>query len=168
MRPSNSRMQANSGKHEGQGPSWGFAVGPTGILVIRCWYLLLAQAFACFVVMLFVLVNPALIVPGLPLGLYFLWCLYLEVLGVSVAEDSVTYPVRLGIDTGIFPLFRKTVQMSNVLQASSRREKEGIRIAYLSGEFGQAKLLFDTKGGRDRFFAILNTRFPNVKIYRWT
>jgi hypothetical protein len=105
---------------------------------------------------------------GLLFGLYCAWGFFLEVRGVRVSDKTISYPVRLGIDEGIFPLFPKSIPMEQVIQASSLRKKRGIRIAYLSGEFGQAKILFDTKGGRDRLFVLLTTKFPHVKIYRWT
>ena len=157
-----------------QGVSWGYAVTETGNLVIRCWYLLFgAFALGCFSAFMFVSTfgitqNIVISIVSLVLGLYCFWSFYLEVRGVRIIENFVTYPVRLGVDSGIFPLFPKTVDMTNVLHASSLRQAGGLCIGYLSGEFGLAKILFDTKGGRDRFFAILETRFPEIKIYRWT
>lgn len=53
--------------------------------------------------------------------------------------------------------------MANVLQASCRKAIQGISIAYLAGELRQAKFLFDTKGGRDRSFAVLKSELPRVK-----
>jgi hypothetical protein len=158
----------------GRGISWGFAVSSTGILIIRNWYLLFGALLITCVSLFFVLSSigsghdPGADVFIAVLGFYSLWCLLLETLGVRISEDSVTYPVRLGTYAGVFPLFQKKIPMLDVLQASSTMERNGMRIAYLSGEFGQAKILFDTKGGRDRFFAVLNKRFPRVKIYRWT
>ena len=75
---------------------------------------------------------------------------------------------RLGVTLGVLPLFRRTLNISEVLQASTARTAGGYPIAYLSGEFGQAKILFDSKGGRDRLFAVLVKRFPHIKVHRWS
>jgi hypothetical protein len=160
-------------QREGQGISWGFAT-PAGVLVIRNWYLLLGALGAACLGLFFLLAlvasehDQAAALVALVFDLYSLWAFVLELRGVRVTDDTVTYPVRLGIESGIFPLFRKTILMAHVLQASSLRRQHGMRVAYVSGEFGQAKILFDTKGGRDRFFAVLTSKFPHVKIYRWT
>jgi hypothetical protein len=152
--------------------SWGFAVTSTGVLVIRNWYLLLGSlAVACYGLFLFCSLvgisrDQGATVFAL-LSLYSLWSFYLEFLGVRISNGTLSYPVRLGSGNGIIPLFHKSVSMKHVLQASSLRKMGGIRVAYLSGEFGQAKVVFDTKGGRDRLFAVLTTKFPHIKIYRW-
>ncbi len=141
--------------------------------MIRNWYLLLGTiAATCVGAVLFVSLigtgrdqGPAIF--GLCVGLYGLWSFYLELLGVRIFQDVVSYPVRLGLGTGIFPLFRKSVSAGTVLQASSLTKPYGMKVAYLSGEFGQAKILFDTKGGRDRFFAVVASKFRHIKIFRW-
>ena len=152
--------------------SWAFSITRNGTVVIRNWYLLFGfLLMTCFgaVVFLAVMNEDGLdaSLAGIIFCLYGLWSFYLEVLGVRFTGPTVAYPVRLGLGSGIFPLFRKSIAMQDVLQASSLKTA-GIWIAYLSGEFGQAKILFDTKGGRDRFFAILTSRVPHIKIYRWT
>jgi hypothetical protein len=156
------------------GISWGFAGTATGVLVIRNWYFLCSALTAtCFV--LLILQDSVRRSGDLDLkvllsacGAYLLWLIYLEAHGVQVGQDTLTYPVRLGIGRGILPLFCKIVPMQQVLEASSLREAHGLRIAYLSGEFGQAKILFDTKAGRDRLFAVVKSKFPHIKVYRWS
>ncbi len=166
--------------------SWGFARTSTGTLVIHNWYRLFGSLLvACFC---FLLSLPCLILSGGTLAaagnggqvvaslffafiglllLYPAWIFYLELRGVRVTDKFISYPVRLGLGPGIFPLFPKSIPMEEVLQASSLRKKRGIMIAYLSGEFGEAKIVFDTKGGRDRLFTLLKEKFPHIKIYRW-
>ena len=160
--------------------SWGFAVTSTGTLVIRNWYLLFGSLLVTCTCLFFSLLFVALTAGNgnqdvaifafgsLLLGLYAAWSFYLELRGVRVTDKFISYPVRLGIDAGILPLFPKSIPMDEVLQASSLRKKRGKMIAYMSGEFGEAKIVFDTKGGRDRLFALLSTKFPHIKIYRWT
>lgn len=161
------------GRPDGAGISWGFAVTSSGVLVIRNWYLLFGAAsssvvcFASFLAFINDIHGEPMSLLFFVVAIYSLWAFYLEVRGVRVTKDAVVYTVRLGVESGVFPLFPKRIPMASVLHASSLR-KNGMRIAYISGEFGQAKILFDTKGGRDRFFAILSKRFPRIKVYRWT
>ena len=159
--------------HHRTGASWGYAVSPSGALVIRNWYLLVTWIVLALIGLI---IAGAFIsqVDGSPIAAvsfvasaYAWWGFHLEWAGVRIGNGSLSYPVRLGFDVGIAPLFRKAVPMSDVLEASSLTLKNGARAVYLSGEFGQAKLLFDTKGGRDRLLALLKARFPEIKIYRW-
>lgn len=167
---------------EGQGISWGYAVTSTNVLVIRNWYLLLralaASFFVLFIIVPYLILTMTLskgdvsvtlvwFILFLFVGLYSVWCLCLEVLGVRITNNIITYAVRLGTD-GALPLFRKTVRMAHVLDGSHKKIRKGMYVVYLSGEFGEAKILFDTKGGRDRLLAILRERFPDVKRFRWT
>lgn len=155
---------------------WGFATTAGGEVVIRNWYLVTgALAGLVFSVAIFLAVRGdrgsdsfGVEVLCLPAALFFLYSFYLEILGVTMGHPGIIYPVRVGLGDGLFPLFRGSVRVDDVLQASSLRKTRGMYVAYLSGEFGEAKILFDTKGGRDRFFAVLNKRHPNIKIYRWT
>jgi GYF domain 2 len=171
----------NVENNDHSGATWGYAVTSDGVPIIRNWYLLSgALGGASVSVILFLVLDKGSAALALFFAIYFAQRCYLEALGVQVMEDKVTYPVRLG--DGTLPLFRKSIPIASVLQASSqrvlqnssRRTKYGMHktyrmyLAYLAGEFGEAKILFDTKGGRDRFLAILKFRFPHIKIYRWT
>lgn len=105
---------------------------------------------------------------SLTLLAYCCWGSYVESQGTRINAHSVIYTVRLGLTLGVLPLFRRTLSIDEVLEASCTRTEGGYRVAHLSGEFGQAKIVFDSKGGRDRFFAILGKRFPQVKVHRWS
>lgn len=160
-------------KEQARGASWGYAVDRFGELVIRNWYLVFGELAIALIAMVFCVgtilgTDRFLSAFGLTLFVYCCWGCYVESLGTRVNEDSVVYTVRLGISLGVLPLFRRTLSINEVLQASGTRTEGGYRVAYLTGEFGQAKILFDSKGGRDRFFAILSKRFPHIKVHRWS
>jgi hypothetical protein len=154
--------------------SWGYARGSGGEAIIRNWYLICTFAAATALVLFWAYdggsSQRSLGGAGLLYlcAIWGLWSLYLEARGVVVGFDRVTYPIRLGIDSGVLPLFQRTLLTSDIQQASTQRMPHGAYKVYLSGEFGQAKLVFDTKGGRDRLLTIMNTRFPQIRIFRWT
>lgn len=153
------------------GLSWGYAVSPSGELIIRNWYFLCAWVLLVPVSLLCMLAatahNSSLLVCAAILGCsYICWGTYLEWTGVRVGSQSISYPIRLGFDIDVVPLFRKSVLMSEVLEASSLTLKKGARAVYLSGEFGQAKIVFDTKGGRDRLLALIAERYPSIRVRR--
>lgn len=153
--------------------AWGYATNADGDAIIRNWYVIAAFAMALLVGTLFLnevsvnhdLLGAFFLVPAL---LYVSWAFYVEICGVRVAPSFIDYPVRLGIDAGVFPLFRRRLETAEIAQGSSQRGPGSVYKVYLSGEFGQAKLVFDTKGGRDRLFAIIQTRYPKIRIFRWS
>lgn len=151
---------------------WGFATKPDGTLVFRNWYFLVATAgigllLALTGVLIFLVPIPA-------------WMVFLEWKGVELKDGQITYPVRLGLPlatiTEVPALFRKTLHLSEVHDATTAtiRHERGdfiqqfIRVANLTGEFGAAKVVFDSKAGRDRLFAVLKKQFPHITIHRWT
>ncbi|MBX3121597.1 MAG: hypothetical protein KF854_00885 [Nitrospira sp.] len=154
---------------------WGFAQGPKGELVIRNWYFIIGFGILAVISLGAVFSAPlATLVTAPVIG----WVLLLEGRGVQIHEGKVTYPVRLGLDGmgGIVPLFPRELDLSEVSNATTTTVRAEVtasihftyRVAYLTGEFGTAKLGFDTKGGRDRLFAILRDSYPSITIYRWT
>lgn len=156
---------------------WGFATKADGTIVIRNWYFALVAA-GFIGLSLLMLVN----VP--PVGILMLalsgWALRLESKGVEIYEGSISYPVRLGLPfalaTELPPLFTRTLELSQVSNATTENIQnrtswflqDRLRVALLTGEFGAAKIVFDSKAGRDRLFAILKDKYPHIKIYRWT
>jgi hypothetical protein len=187
-------------KLDGQGIRWGFSQKANGDCVLRNWDLFRRAAMRLCEVLIveitFLIIGLLLIkyrqvslehMPSMPTaitvaGLVFIvffllfggsaiWRMYQENKGVLVTRETITYPVRLGT-YGIFPLYRNTVRIDRVLDASPLKVHEGTykysHVAYLSGEFGEAKIFFESKGGRDRLLAILKTRFPKVSRYRRT
>jgi hypothetical protein len=151
---------------------WAFAAKPDGTLVFRNWYFLVATIgiailLALTGVLIFLVPIPA-------------WMAFLEWKGVELNDGRIIYPVRLGLPlatiTEVPPLFRKTLDLSEVQDAATatiRHEKgdfiqQYIRVANLTGEFGAAKIVFDSKAGRDRLFAVLKKQFPHINIHRWT
>jgi hypothetical protein len=61
--------------------------------------------------------------------------------------------------------------MDQVLTASPKAIHEApyeyFYALFLSCDFGVARLLFDTKGGRDHLYELLLSRFPKIRRYRW-
>jgi hypothetical protein len=153
---------------------WGFATAVTGEIVIRNWYLVAGALggalFGCYLLLAELNHRGGAVVVILTFfaTLFFAYFSYLEILGVAMGDAVIMYPVRIGLGGGSVPLFRGAVPVDDVLQVSSLRKPKGMYVAYLTGEFGEAKILFDRKGGRDRFFAILQKRRPKLRIYRWT
>jgi hypothetical protein len=151
---------------------WGFATKPDGTLVFRNWYFLVATIG---IAILLALTGVLIFLVPIPV-----WMAFLEWKGVEIKDRIITYPVRLGLPlatiTEVPPLFRKTLDLNEVQDSatSTIRHERGdfiqqyIRVANLSGEFGAAKLVFDSKAGRDRLFAVLKKRFPHITIHRWT
>lgn len=151
---------------------WGFATKPDGTLVFRNWYFFVATVGFAVLMALSGVLIPFVPIPA--------WMAFLEWKGVELKEGQVTYPVRLGLPlatvTEIVPLFRKTLDLSEVHDATTdtiRHEKgdfiqQFLRVANLTGEFGAAKIVFDSKAGRDRLFAVLKKQFPHITIHRWT
>ena len=155
---------------------WGFATRSDGTLVFRNWYFTVAAAgltglFALLTPVVFILIIPALIAA---------WALYLEWTGVELKDDKISYPVRLGIPvaliTEVLPLARTTLDLSKATSASTSTIHnteslfihERVRVAHLTGEFGATKIVFDSKAGRDRLFAVLKEKYPHITIHRWT
>src|SRR5258708_6177445 len=129
-------------KNLSQRVSWGFSLTPSGTAVIRNWSLLLLSVIGVFGAAFIWIVAEGGSRAGLPafasgllggLIVYSIWSLYLEIRGIQITKDAIRYPVRLG--SGVLPLFRKALLTRHVLQASSAKEKGGLRIAYLSGNF---------------------------------
>ena len=166
------RSRASRGPHASSGLSWGYAELGDGTLVIRNWNLIVGWAILILCILFFstmLAVQPdtrGLSVVGLFAALYFVWAFALECGGVRVGSGTLSYPVRLGSDHFAMPIFRRSIALGEVLQASGHNVRQGARIVYLSGEFGQAKVHFDTKGGRDRLFALLREHFPEVRVLR--
>jgi hypothetical protein len=151
---------------------WGFATTSSGDVVVRNWSFVTAFLIGTIIcgglgitALLYGALSSIMFLMGM---LYFSYAIYLEALGIVVSNSKVIYPIRIGFRDGWMPLFRRIVSAEDVLQVSSQRRPGGMYVAYLSGEFGEARIVFDTKGGRDRFFAVLHKRIPRIKIYRWT
>jgi hypothetical protein len=157
---------------EGHGIWWGYSENANGDCVIRNWDLfrraamrlcgiLIADDTLLIIGLLLIKDSqetladtsstPTVItVAGLAFIVIFLllggpisiWRIYQESKGVLVTRETITYPVRLGT-YGIFPLYRNTVRMDHVVDASPLKVHEGSyqysHVAYLSGEFGEAK-----------------------------
>lgn len=156
---------------------WGYAKGPNGELIIRNWYFAIGDiAFITVGIVLFIqlpLAGLLIVVPGI-------WALMLEMKGVQIHEGNITYPVRLGLPfaliTELPPLFMRTLPLSDVSNATTATIRNttsmllhsSLRVAHLTGEFGAAKIVLDSKAGRDRLFAILRDSYPHIKVYRWT
>lgn len=154
------------------GRDWGFAAKPDGTLVFRNWYFLVATIG---IAILLALTGVLILLVPIPA-----WMAILEWKGVELKDGQITYPVRLGLPlatiTEVPPLFRKRLNLSEVQDVATstiRRERadfiqQYIRVANLTGEFGAAKIVFDSKAGRDRLFAVLKRQFPHITIHRWT
>lgn len=151
---------------------WGFATKPDGTLVFRNWYFLVATIG---IAIMLALTGALIFLVPIPA-----WMAFLEWKGVELKNGQITYPVRLGLPlatiTEVPPLFRKTIDLADVQDVATstiRHERhefiqQYIRVANLTGEFGAAKIVFDSKAGRDRLFAVLKKQFPHITIHRWT
>ena len=154
----------------------GFAVKADGTLVFKNWYFVTATSV---ITGIFVLLTPVVFFFIIP-ALVAAWALFLEWTGVEMRDGKISYPVRLGIPltliTEVLPLARNTVDLSKVTSAStstihnteSMFINERLRVAHLTGEFGATKIVFDSKAGRDRLFAVLKEKYPHISIHRWT
>ena len=111
----------------------------------------------------------------LPVVIANLLCCAMELAGVVVSDDAVTYPVRLTLlRFYAVPLFRRTISLNEVWEATAEtryRQRGGnpfprIRLLYLSGARANARVWFSSKGRRDWLFAQLRRRAPHVQQYR--
>jgi hypothetical protein len=154
---------------------WAYAKGPNGEMIFRNWYFIITAGALTSISVLAVFSAPIATLVTAP---FIGWVLWLEWHGVQLHEGKITYPVRLGLDGmgGILPLFNRTLDLAEVSNATTTTIRTEIatsvrvayRIAYLTGEFGTAKIVFDTKGGRDRLFAIIRDSHPHITVHRWT
>ena len=100
------------------------------------------------------------------LAAVYIYGVFMEMRGVVINDDFVGYPVRFIADS-FLPIFRKKVAVRDVFSASCLRCSDGRFIVYLTGDFGEARILMENKGNRDRFFAVFMNRFPKIRIFRW-
>lgn len=154
----------------------GFAVKADGTLVFKNWYFVTATTV---ITGIFVLLTPVVFILIIP-ALVAAWALFMEWTGVELRDGKISYPVRLGVPltliTEVLPVARNTVDLSKVTSAStstihqnqSMFINERLRVAHLTGEFGATKIVFDSKAGRDRLFAVLKEKYPHITIHRWT
>jgi hypothetical protein len=147
--------EGNSGKH----------------IRIVDWYLLGYAVFSTPLIGFLALIFVPRGLTLAALGLFYLWIIALELRGVKVSGTKIRFPVRLQLYGPYpFPMYLRTIRMDAASEATAETRHTApfgsLRIMYITGDFGQAKVWFASKGYRDRLFNVLRSRGGHIRQYR--
>jgi hypothetical protein len=135
---------------------------------VRNRYVLLASLLAAGLALgYFVLRSKA--PPGwlaLALGLFCVWLFLLELRGVVVRADTLSFPRRPIRWLPIFSIWRRRVPLRDLDEMTVLRPWCGLQVVLLDGRFGSERLLFHSRNARMKFFEAVKAKLPDIRIYR--
>jgi hypothetical protein len=103
---------------------------------------------------------------ALVLGLFSVWMVLLELRGVSVAADAVSFPRRPFRWLPILSVWRRRVPLRDLDEMTVLRPWCGLQVVLLEGRFGAERVLFHSRKARLAFFETVKANLPDVRIYR--
>ncbi len=103
---------------------------------------------------------------ALALGLLCAWLFLLELWGVVVGADSVSFPCRPIRWLPIFSAWRRRVPLRDLDEVTVLRPWCGLQVVQLEGGFGTERLLFHSRTARMKFLDAVKAKLPGIRIYR--
>jgi hypothetical protein len=104
--------------------------------------------------------------PALALSILCAWLFLLELPGVFVTSDTLSFPRRPLRWFPIFSLWWRRIPLRELDEMTLLHPWWGLQVVRLVGHFGTAYLLFDTRKTRLKFFDAVKAVLPHVMIYR--
>jgi len=103
---------------------------------------------------------------ALALGLFCVWLFVLEVRGVVVNADALSFPSRPFRWLPIFSVWRRRVPMQDLEEMTVLSPWCGLQVVLLDGRCGVERLLFHSRNSRLKFFDAVKAKLPAIRIYR--
>jgi hypothetical protein len=103
---------------------------------------------------------------ALALGLFCIWLFVLELRGVVVNADTLSFPSRPVRWLPIFAVGRRRVPMRDLEEMTVLRPWCGLQVVLLDGGCGVERLLFHSRNSRLKFFDAVKAKLPTIRIYR--
>jgi hypothetical protein len=136
-------------------------------LSVRNPYVLVGSLFAGSLGLgYFVLGSPPLGWFALALGLFCVWLFVLELRGVAVNADVLSFPSRPLRWLPIFSVWRRRVPMRDLEEMTVLRPWCGLQVVLLDGRCGVERSLFHSRNSRLKFFDAVKAKLPGIRIYR--
>jgi hypothetical protein len=103
---------------------------------------------------------------ALALGMFCVWLFLLELKGVVVRADTVSFSRRPFRSLPIFSVWRCQVPLRHLEEMTVLRPWCGLQVVLLEGRFGTERLLFHSRKARMKFVEAVKARLPDIRIYR--
>jgi hypothetical protein len=103
---------------------------------------------------------------ALALCIFCVWHFVLEVRGVVVNANTLSFPRRPLAWLPVFSVWRRRVPLKDLDEMTVLRPWLSLEIVLLEGRFGAERLLFHSRNARLKFFDAVKTKSPGIKIYR--
>jgi hypothetical protein len=103
---------------------------------------------------------------ALALGLFCVWLFLLELRGVVVRADTVSFPRRPFRWLPILSVWRRRVPLRDLDEMTVLRPWCGLQVVLLEGRFGTERLMFHSRTARMKFFEAVKAKLPDIRIYR--
>jgi hypothetical protein len=104
--------------------------------------------------------------PAFALCAFCAWNFLLELPGVVVTADTLSFPRRPLHWFPIVSLWWRRIPLRELDEMTLLHPWWGLQVVRLVGQFGTAYLLFDTRKTRLKFFDAVKAILPHVMIYR--
>ena len=135
---------------------------------IRNLYVLLGSISATCAGIAYFLLTPQT-PPGwlaLALSVLCVWIFLLELRGVSVKADTLSFAHRPLWWLPIVSVWRRQLALKDLEEMTSLRPWLNFEVVLLEGQFEASRLLFHSRNARLKFFEAVKERTPAVRIYR--
>ena len=135
---------------------------------IRNRYVLLGSISATCAGIAYFLLRPQT-PPGwlaLALSVLCVWIFLLELRGVSVKADTLSFAHRPLRWLPIVCVWRRQLALKDLEEMTSLRPWLNFEVVLLEGQFEAGRLLFHSRNARLKFFEAVKERAPAVRIYR--
>jgi len=135
---------------------------------IRNRYVLLGSISATCAGIAYFLLRPQT-PPGwlaLALSVVCIWVFLLELRGVSVKGDTLSFAHRPLRWLPIICTWRRHLPLKDLEEITSLRPWLNFEVVLLEGQFEAGRLLFHSRNARLKFFETVKARAPAVRIYR--
>jgi hypothetical protein len=135
---------------------------------IRNLYVLLGSISATCAGIAYFLLTPQT-PPGwlaLALSVLCVWIFLLELRGVSVKADTLSFAHRPLWWLPIVSVWRRQLALKDLEEMTSLRPWLNFEVVLLEGQFEASRLLFHSRNARLKFFEAVKKRAPAVRIYR--
>jgi hypothetical protein len=104
--------------------------------------------------------------PALALCVFCAWHFLLELPGVVVTADTLSFPRRPLRWFPILSIWRRRIPLRELDEMTLLHSWWGLQVVRLVGQFGTAYLLFDSRKTRLKFFDAVKAGLPHIMIYR--
>jgi hypothetical protein len=105
-------------------------------------------------------------IAGIIAGAGALWLIQLELLGISIDQETLTLPRRRIRWMPALSFRRRTVPLPEVRRLTILARWLGFEIVKIYGDFGSDMLVFGSRDQRRRFTLIMQSLCPDILIYR--